>query len=85
MLPNRCSVREKKKDCVNPPFFVISIVQTNGEYMIGVSCKKHQENLSKKLHILQNEGKIPHGKIKFSELKGVGTDCVRADSDIFQL
>ena len=81
MLPDRCSVREKGRDCVNPPEFVISVEESDNEYMVGVSCNKHKERVSDKLVILQNEGKIPKGKIKFSELKAVGTDCVRSDPD----
>ena len=81
MFPVRCSVKEKGKDCVNSPEFVISIAQVDDEYMVGVTCQKHKERVSKKLVILQQEGKVPKGKIKFSELKAVGTDCVRSNPD----
>jgi len=81
MLPDRCSVKEKGRDCVNPPEFVISVTEKDDEYMVGVTCQKHKDRVSEKLIILQNEGKIPKGKIKFSELKSVGTDCVRSDPD----
>lgn len=81
MFPNRCSVKEKGKDCVNPPEFVISVVEASDEYMVGVTCDNHKDRVSEKLIILQNENKIPKGKIKFSELKSVGTDCVRSDPD----
>ncbi len=81
MLPDRCSVKEKGKDCVNPPEFVISVTEKDDEYMVGVTCQKHKGRVSEKLIILQNESKIPEGKIKFSELKSVGTDCVRSDPD----
>ena len=81
MFPDRCSVKEKGKDCVNPPEYVISVIDTNDEYMVGVTCQKHKDKVSEKLSILQNENKIPKGKIKFSELKSVGTDCVRSDPD----
>jgi hypothetical protein len=81
MFPGRCSVKEKRKDCVNPPEYVISVEDNNDEYMVGVSCKKHKDRVSEKLIILQGEGKIPKGKIKFADLKAVGTDCVRSDPD----
>lgn len=81
MLPTRCSVKEKGKDCVNPPEYVISVINTNEEYMVGVTCNKHKNKISEKLSVLQNENKIPQGKIKFSRLKPVGTDCVRSDPD----
>ena len=81
MLPIRCSVREKGKDCFNPPEFVISVLEEKQEYMVGVTCQKHKENVSIKLENLQTKGKIPKGKIKFSALKSVGTDCIRSDPD----
>ena len=81
MIPTRCSVKEKGKDCVNPPEFVISVVEATDEYMVGVTCKNHKDRILEKLVILQQAGKIPQGKIKFSELKAVGTDCVRSDPD----
>jgi hypothetical protein len=81
MLPIRCSVREKGKDCFNPPEFVISVLEEKQEYMVGVTCQKHREKVSEKLKNLQTEGKIPNGKIKFTELKSVGTDCIRSDPD----
>jgi len=81
MLPDRCSVKEKGRECVNPPEFVISVTEKDDEYMVGVTCQKHKDRVSDKIIILQNESKIPQGKIKFSELKSVGTDCVRSDPD----
>jgi len=81
MLPNRCSVIEKGKDCVNPPEFVISVKTSTEEYMVGVTCTKHKDAVLEKLSMLQNDEKIPKGKIQFSGLKSVGTDCVRADPD----
>ncbi len=46
MLPIRCSVREKGKDCFNPPEFVISVLEEKQEYMVGVTCQKHREKVS---------------------------------------
>ena len=81
MLPDRCSVKHDGRACVNPPEFVISVVSSDGEYMVGVTCNKHKEAVSGKLAALQSEGKIPKGKINFSGLKPVGTDCVKAGAD----
>ena len=83
MIPDRCSVRELKKQCVNPPEFVISVVVDEGEYMVGVTCEKHKQVVSEKVKILQNEDKIPNGKINFSALKAVGTDCINAKPENF--
>lgn len=83
MLPDKCSVLEKRKQCVNPPEFVVSIIAGEDEYMVGVTCEKHKQIVSGKIKILQNEGKIHDGKISFSVLKAVGTDCIHADTDDF--
>ncbi len=56
MLPDRCSVLEKGKQCVNPPEFVVSIIADKDEYMVGVTCEKHKQIVSGKIGILQNEG-----------------------------
>ena len=83
MLPDRCSVTEKGKQCVNPPEFIVSIISDKDEYMVVVACEKHKQIVSGKIGILQNEGKIHDGKINFSPVKTVGTDCVHADVDDF--
>jgi len=86
LLPERCSVRENKKSCVNPPEFVISVKIEKDEYMVGVTCSNHKNAVSKKIEILQKEGKVPLGKISFDPLKPVGTDCIKGDtSDLIQL
>lgn len=86
MFPDRCSVKEKGKNCINPPEFVISVVSNDGEYMVGVTCNKHKDAVSGKLEVLQSEGRVPKGKINFSGLKPVGTDCVKAGvDDLIQL
>jgi hypothetical protein len=81
MLPDRCSIREKGRACVNPPEFVMSILSNDGEYMIGVTCENHKNVFSGKLQSLQNAGKLPQGRINFVALKAVGTDCIKAHPD----
>lgn len=83
MLPDKCSVLEEGKQCVNPPEFIVSIVVEKDEYMVGVACSRHQQVVSGKILLLQKEGKIPSGKISFSKLKAVGTDCIHGDTDDF--
>ena len=81
MLPDKCSVMEEGKQCVNPPEFIVSIINNRDEYMVGVTCAKHKEIVSGKIKILQNGGKIHEGKISFSPVRAVGTDCIRGDKD----
>ena len=81
MLPDQCSVMEDGKQCVNPPEFIVSIVDGKDEFMVGVTCGKHKQIVSGKIGILQSEGKIHDGKISFSPVKAVGTDCIHGDTD----
>jgi len=83
VLPDKCSVLEEGKQCVNPPEFIVSVVVEKDEYMVGVTCIKHKQIVSGKIQLLQNDGKIPSGKMNFSQLKAVGTDCIHGDSDDF--
>ena len=81
MLPDKCSVMENGKPCVNPPEFIVSVIAESDEYMIGVTCQRHKQIVSGKIGILQNKGKIHDGKISFSPVKAVGTDCIHGDAD----
>ena len=83
MLPDKCSVTEEGKQCVNPPEFIVSIIADKDEYMVGMACEKHKQIVSGTIGILQTEGKIHDGKISFSPVKAVGTDCIHGDADDF--
>lgn len=81
MLPDRCSISESGTRCANPPEFVVSVEADSGEYMVGVACNRHMQVVSARIHILQKDGTIPKGGVKFTRLKAVGTDCIRGDPD----
>ena len=81
MLAERCSVKQNKKDCVNPPEYVIEVVHNGDTYMVGITCDAHKNIVSTKIVELQTTGEIPTGKLQFEKLKSVGTDCVRIDPD----
>ena len=83
MLPERCSVMEAKKQCVNPPEFVVSIVADDGEYMVGVTCQRHKNVVSGKIKLEQKNEKMWVGVINFTPVKAVGTDCIRKDPGDF--
>ena len=69
-----------------PPEFVISIRMENQEYMVGVTCNGHKKTFFEKLTQLQKNGKVPNEAIQFTELKAVGTNCIRMDpNDLIQL
>ncbi len=81
VFPDRCTVKEKGRQCASPPEFVISVTVGSGEYMVGVTCGRHKRGVSEKIESLQQEGKIPDGKISFEPLKAVGTDCIKGSAD----
>lgn len=81
MFPDRCSVMESKIQCPSPPEFVVSVVHQKDEYMVGVTCERHRQAVAARIRILQDQGKVPGGKVRFTGLKAVGTDCIRGDED----
>ena len=81
LLPDKCSIREGSRDCVNPPEYVITVVSVGDEFMLGITCESHKALVFSKIESLQNQGKVPKGTIKFENLKSVQTDCVRGDPD----
>ena len=83
MLPDKCSITEQGKQCVNPPEFIVSVTVNDDEYMVGVTCNKHKQVVSGKIQLMQKDGKIPQGTIGFSALKAVGTDCIHGDEEDF--
>ena len=83
MLPDKCSVSKEGKQCVNPPEFIVSIIDNKDEYMVGVTCSRHKQIVTGKIGFLQKEGKIYDGKVSFSPVKAVGTDCIHGDADDF--
>lgn len=83
MLPDRCSVTKGGRQCVSPPEFVVSVAADGAEYMVGVTCGAHKKIVAGKIEILQEKGGIREGKVSFSAVNAVGTDCIHADADDF--
>ena len=83
MLPDKCSVSKDGKQCPSPPEFIVSIVDGKDEYMVGVTCGRCKQIVSGKIEFLQKEGKMREGKVSFSPVKAVGTDCIHGDEDDF--
>jgi hypothetical protein len=59
----------------------VSIASEQGEYMLAVVCDEHREVLAGKLASMQNQEKIPAGKVRFESVKTVTTDCVVGMND----
>ncbi len=81
MFPDRCAIIRDGRRCPNPPRYVVSVVHGSDEYMVGVACMEHKQAVSRKVGGLQAEKRVPAGTIRFTALKPVGTDCIRADPD----
>ena len=81
MFPDRCSVKQNGRDCVNQPEYVVEIVHNDDYYMVGITCEKHKDVVTVKIGELQKIGKIPEGTLEFQKLKAVGTDCVKGNPD----
>jgi hypothetical protein len=76
LLPETCSIKVDGIGCRLAPSYVVSVASEQGEYMIAVVCDEHKEVLETKLLLLQGEGRIPSGKIRFESVKTVTTDCL---------
>jgi len=76
LLPESCSVKLDGVACRLPPTQVVSIHASDGEYMVVVVCDDHRAGIEGRLRMLQKEGKVPAGQIRFQPVLPVVTDCV---------
>ena len=81
LLPERCSLRTNGDICQLPPSYIVSINSQSSEYMIAAVCSSHMKKLENRLHVMQSEGSIPEGNIKFQPLKMVTTNCIKGTND----
>jgi hypothetical protein len=56
---------------------VISVVTESGEYMVGVTCSEHRNDVKSRIKQRQKRGEIPSGNIRFQDIKIVTTNCVK--------
>jgi hypothetical protein len=82
VLPGSCSFVHDKKKCILPPEFIIEINENEiNKYMIGLACYEHRQELEEKLVFLQNEKQIPEGKLEFTRIKIIHTNCITGNQD----
>ena len=82
VLPGSCSFVLHKKKCMLPPEFIIEINENEtNKYMIGLTCSEHRQELEEKLVFLQNEKQIPEGKLEFTRIKIIYTNCVKGNQE----
>ena len=80
-LPKYCSIRAKGKDCNLPSSYIVSIETPNDEYMIGVVCMDHKDELQEQIKLMQLKGNAPFGTIKIQPIKIVSTDCIKGTEE----
>jgi hypothetical protein len=56
---------------------VISVVTESGEFMVGVICPEHRNEVKSRIKQRQKRGEIPNGNIRFQDIKIVTTNCVK--------
>jgi hypothetical protein len=69
-------VRVDGLECRLPPTQVVSVQARDGEYMVAVVCDDHMVGLESRLRVLQKQGRVPEGRIRFQPVLPVVTDCV---------
>lgn len=77
LFPKQCSHRSGNDPCQYPPSEVISVVTESGEYMVGVACSEHRNDVKRHIMQHQSKGEIPNGIIRLQDIKIVTTDCVK--------
>jgi hypothetical protein len=77
LLPKSCSFKINDNGCQIPPSYVVSIKAKKEEYMIGVVCNDHMEEIEQRFKSLQLLAKLPGGNINFEPIKVVSTDCIK--------
>jgi hypothetical protein len=68
-----------------PPNEIVEIVDDdnneNNKFMIGFACVDHRNILEKKFLLLQSKGLLPGGKVVFTTMKIIQTNCIKGTLD----
>jgi|ERR671921_640568 hypothetical protein len=82
LFPEYCSFVIDKTQCLLPPGFVMEIDDgENNKFMIGLTCSDHKQKLEERFLLLQRDKQMPQGKIVFTPLKVVHTNCVKGNQE----
>lgn len=82
LLPKSCSLKVNGNYCQVQPSHIVSITAQQEEYMVGVVCDDHRQEIQERLKALQVL-EVPMGKIKLQRIKMVMTDCINGGDDDF--
>jgi hypothetical protein len=83
LLPKSCSLKVNGIYCQDQPSHIVSITAQQEEYMIGVVCDDHRQEIQERLKALQVLEEVPIGNIKLQRIKMVMTDCIKGGDDDF--
>ena len=81
LVPEHCSLRKNRKDCRIAASYIVSINTQNEEFMIGVTCDEHKQEIESRLQVLQRQRALPDGFIRFQPLKILVTECIKSDHE----
>lgn len=82
MFPENCSFVDNKNKCFLPPEYIIEVNGIeNDKFMIGVTCFQHKKKLEKIFLNLQMVKRIPNGKLEFTPIKAIHTNCIKGNKD----
>lgn len=90
MIPEQCSFSVKGSKCLLPPDFIIEInddgIDENNKFMVGLTCSEHKHLLEEKFLTLQKRDVIPQGKIVFTNIRMIHTNCIKGtDEDMDEI
>jgi hypothetical protein len=64
-----------------PSSYIVSITSLVEEYMIGVVCNDHKDEIEEQIKSMQLTGKAPKGNIKIQPVKIISTDCIKGTEE----
>jgi len=78
LLPSKCCIRVRGKECVNTPEWIVSILDLDeNEYMIALVCNEHREVVTRITEgtIDQLHNNSDRCMLRFTKIKSVATAC----------
>lgn len=82
-LPNHCTYHDEGKLCAMPPSSILSIKNSDGEFMISSVCDDHLEDMKILVKSLQMRNTFPSGSLIIQPVKVIGTNCIKGTEEDF--
>jgi hypothetical protein len=61
-----------------PPSHVVSMKERGEEFLLGVFCERHKNEVESRLILARQSGSIKGRRVQIEKLKSVSTECVRS-------